>query len=346
MPGDELLDAADGVSTRAIEIEAPPADVWPWLAQMGPGRRGGAYTYDWIENLLGLDMHSADRVLRDFQHPEIGDTIGFGSNQMRIERVEPEHVLSWRSQDGNWVWTFVLTELDGATRLISRNRFRLPTLAARIGMLPMEAGSLVMERRCCVGSRSAPSDSRPHRITQELNPRPDISGRRLGTSAVLAPTSASIRHIQGHLNPHTYAPAPPLASGSAPGGRDRKGPFRESGRCLPEGAQQAPCDRHRDAKYRGEYQKLREPVASDQREAGDHRREYDQDDADGAMEAARLRVRPRIERPRDLASAVGVGALALGGAGVAHRGTRPIVREALAVIGVDPTQLLPLRAHP
>ena len=37
--------------------------VWPWIAQMGPAPRGGAYTYDWVENLLGLDMHSADRVL-------------------------------------------------------------------------------------------------------------------------------------------------------------------------------------------------------------------------------------------------------------------------------------------
>jgi hypothetical protein len=37
---------------------------------MGPSPRGGAYTYDWIENLLGLDMHSADRFLPEFQHPQ------------------------------------------------------------------------------------------------------------------------------------------------------------------------------------------------------------------------------------------------------------------------------------
>ena len=69
LPGDELLEDADGVSTRAIEIGAPAVDVWPWLAQMGPSPRGGAYTYDWIENLLRLDMHSVDRVLPEFQHP-------------------------------------------------------------------------------------------------------------------------------------------------------------------------------------------------------------------------------------------------------------------------------------
>jgi hypothetical protein len=151
LPGDELLEAPDTVSTRAVTIDAPAAAVWPWLAQMGPSPRGGAYTYDWIENLLGLDMHSVDRVLPEFQHPQVGDTIGFGSNRMRLERVEPERVLSWRSEDGNWVWTFTLREHDGTTRLISRNRFRLPTLIARISMLPMGPASLVMERKMLHG---------------------------------------------------------------------------------------------------------------------------------------------------------------------------------------------------
>jgi hypothetical protein len=151
LPGDELLEEADGVATRAIEIEAPPAAVWPWIAQIGPAPRGGAYTYDWVENLLGLDMHSVDRVLPEFQHPQVGDTIGYGANRMRIERVEPEHMLAWRSEDGNWVWAFVLEGSGGSTRLISRNRFRLPTLAARLGMVPMEPASLLMERKMLLG---------------------------------------------------------------------------------------------------------------------------------------------------------------------------------------------------
>jgi hypothetical protein len=167
LPGDELLEDANGVSTRAITIDAPAGSVWPWLAQMGPSPRGGAYTYDWIENLLGLDMHSVDRVLAEFQHPEVGNTIGLGPNRMRLERVEPPHVLAWRSEDGNWIWTFVLKEQDGTTtRLVGRNRFRQTTLAARIGMLPMEPGSLVMERKMLRGikeraERLAPGTSDP-----------------------------------------------------------------------------------------------------------------------------------------------------------------------------------------
>lgn len=151
LPGDELLEDADGVATRAISIDAPPSAVWPWLAQMGPVPRGGAYTYDWIENLLGLDMHSVDVVLPEFQHPQVGDTVGVGPSRMRFERVEPERVLASRSEDGRWVWTFVLEPRNGGTRLVSRNRFTLPTLGARLGMIPMEPASLVMERKMLRG---------------------------------------------------------------------------------------------------------------------------------------------------------------------------------------------------
>ncbi len=151
LPGDELLEDADGISTRAITIDAPASAVWPWIAQMGPAPRGGAYTYDWIENLLGLDMHSSDRVLPEYQHPQVGDTLGYGKNRMRLERVEPDRVLAIRSEDGNWVWSFVLHEQNERTRLISRNRFRLPSMTAKIGMVPMEPGSLIMERKMLRG---------------------------------------------------------------------------------------------------------------------------------------------------------------------------------------------------
>jgi hypothetical protein len=157
LPGDELLLDADVVCTRAITIAAPAADVWPWLVQMGPGERGGAYTYDWIENLLGLDMHSVDRVLPQFQQVEVGDVVhdGQGRSWMRFERVEPERVLASRSADGRWAWTFVLVEEGEWTRLLSRNRIRAGgSLGGRLALELMIPGSLVMERKMLRGIKA------------------------------------------------------------------------------------------------------------------------------------------------------------------------------------------------
>jgi hypothetical protein len=151
LPGDELLEDADGVATRAITIGAPASAVWPWIVQMGPYPRGGAYTYDWIENVLGLNMHSVERVLPEYQNPQVGDGFGHGSDKVRYELVERERVLAMRTQDGNWVWSFIVDERQGKTRLISRNRFRLPRLRDKIAMIPMEPGSLIMERKMLQG---------------------------------------------------------------------------------------------------------------------------------------------------------------------------------------------------
>ena len=162
LPGDELLADAGLVSTRAVTIDAPPAAIWPWLVQMGSGR-GGAYTYDWIENLLGLHMHSARQVLPQFQNLQVGDELPLGPSRpiMRVEVCDAERTLAVRIEDGNWVWIFALVAEDGQTRLISRNR-----IAARGGWLPvrlfnllvMEPGSLIMERKMLLGIKQRAED--------------------------------------------------------------------------------------------------------------------------------------------------------------------------------------------
>ncbi len=154
LPGDDLLSVADVVSTRAVTIDAPPSAVWPWLVQMGSGR-GGAYTYDWIENLFGLGMKSAHTIHPEWQTLAVGDVIPGRASLpgMRVEALEPERALVTRSEDGTWVWAFSLDDLGGRTRLLSRNRIALPdaSLGDRIGMAVMEPGSLVMERKMLHG---------------------------------------------------------------------------------------------------------------------------------------------------------------------------------------------------
>ena len=85
-----------------------------------------------------------------------------------MRRRLPYPALSGREppacrDDGNWVWTFVLEETGATTRLISRNRFRLTTVAARIGMLPMEPGSLI-ERKMLHGIKE-----RAERLSREVD---------------------------------------------------------------------------------------------------------------------------------------------------------------------------------
>ncbi len=155
MPGDELLPDADIVATRAIGIDAPAGAVWPWLVQMGSGR-GGAYTYDSIENLFGLGMHSADRIIPEFQDLKVGDAfrLGPGRPLMHVEVLEPERALAFRFEDGTWVWSFGLTQRGATTRLVSRNRIATPNaslLSRALSALLMEPGSLVMERKMLLG---------------------------------------------------------------------------------------------------------------------------------------------------------------------------------------------------
>jgi len=160
LPGDELLADPYVVTTRAVTVGAPPEAIWPWLVQMGPGR-GGAYTYDWIENLFGLGMHSADRILPELQDLAVGSEMRLGRRGpvLRVEVLEPAHALVSRSDDGNWVWAFALIPDadDTGTRLISRNRIALPAARTALPRLfstfAMEPGSLVMERKMLLGIR-------------------------------------------------------------------------------------------------------------------------------------------------------------------------------------------------
>ena len=161
LPGDELLADAGIVSTRAITIDAPPAAVWPWLVQMGSGR-GGVYTYDWIENLFGLNMHSTRQILPQFQDVKAGDELPLGPGRpaMQVAVLDPERTFTIRFADGNWVWIFALFAEDGRTRLISRNRITAPGAppARLFSMLLMEPGSLIMERKMLLGIKQRAED--------------------------------------------------------------------------------------------------------------------------------------------------------------------------------------------
>ena len=80
------------ISTRVITIQASAADIWPWLAQIGQGR-GGFYSYDWLENLIGCEIHNADRIISEFQQLAVGDKVRLGPEGYpfyTVAAVEPK----------------------------------------------------------------------------------------------------------------------------------------------------------------------------------------------------------------------------------------------------------------
>ncbi|MCP2293301.1 SRPBCC family protein [Nocardia amikacinitolerans] len=155
MPGDELLTHPDLVATRAVSIAAEPDQIWPWLVQLGSGR-GGAYTYDWIENLFGLKMHSANTILPEFQTLAVGDSFPLGARGPRMcaRVVDPARALVFASDRGDWVWAFGLYPSAEGTRLVSRNRIIAPgtSRAAKVAYsVVMGPASWVMERKMLLG---------------------------------------------------------------------------------------------------------------------------------------------------------------------------------------------------
>jgi len=72
LPGDDLNTNRARPSTWAITIDAPSGVVWQWLVQIGQDR-AGFYTYTWLENLFGADIHNADEIHPEWQHLAVGD---------------------------------------------------------------------------------------------------------------------------------------------------------------------------------------------------------------------------------------------------------------------------------
>jgi hypothetical protein len=159
LPGDEIVPHPRKWSTRAITIDAPAEAVWPWLAQIGQGR-GGLYSYDWLENLAGCDIHSADRLIPELQDLRRGDAVRLGPEgypAYQVVGVEPGRALILGAHDpdmGAHSWVFALEPIDQqAARLIVRSRDDYPPTLANviIWRLITEPAHFVMERKMLLG---------------------------------------------------------------------------------------------------------------------------------------------------------------------------------------------------
>ncbi len=162
LAGDDLISNPDMVATRAIAIRASAERVWPWIAQLGQGR-GGFYSYDWLENLVGCDIRSSDRILREWQDIEVGDEIKLAPQVgLVVALVEHERSLvlrggipmGKRAAPYDFTWAFTLREeQDGTTRLLARERYVYTRAWARLIVEPTEVLSFVMSQKMLRGIR-------------------------------------------------------------------------------------------------------------------------------------------------------------------------------------------------
>lgn len=161
-PGDALLPDANLISTRAIDIDAAPALVWPWIAQIGQAR-GGFYSYDFLENLAGCNIHSADRIVDRWQQVDVGGVVKLHPDvEMQIAIAEPGRALVLVADEPadttpppfKMSWAFVLgSKPDGTTRLIVRERYQYLTRWAPVIVEPVALVSFVMSRKMMVSIR-------------------------------------------------------------------------------------------------------------------------------------------------------------------------------------------------
>lgn len=161
LPGDELVPRPVVDATRALTINASATKIWPWMVQMGAGR-GGLYSYDWLENLAGLGIHSVDRVVPELQDLKEGDVFpldapsGTGPTVAELvpERAIVLHFLDRQAGRSVLSWAYILDPVDeGTTRLIFRFKLDVDPrpLWGLIYALLIEIPHFVMERKMMLG---------------------------------------------------------------------------------------------------------------------------------------------------------------------------------------------------
>lgn len=127
LPGDELIPQPGMRFTHAINIDAPPEAVWPWLAQMGRERTG----YYGLDLATNAGIPSVTFLRKDLPAPEVDMPLDGGC---RILELEPNRKLLIGGFDLQCppnskldITVLYLLERrrDGSTRLISRTRATL-----------------------------------------------------------------------------------------------------------------------------------------------------------------------------------------------------------------------------
>jgi hypothetical protein len=174
LPGDDLLPEPKWIWTHAVTVRASVDRVWPWLVQIGQGR-GGFYSYEFLENLAGCDIHNADRIIPELQNLKVGDGIRLHPKAppLPVALIEPHkalvlHARDYSPEDESAVsarsktektfstsWGFYTDKIDdNTTRLTSRWKVAYnPTMKNSLSYGPLVVGPIgfAMDRKMLLG---------------------------------------------------------------------------------------------------------------------------------------------------------------------------------------------------
>lgn len=166
LPGDKEVINPRYETTHAVTINAPTRFVWPWIVQIG-FKRGGFYSYDWLERISGLrGLRSTDQVIPDYQYLKAGDIVPLAPGMdLPVKSVKKNKalVLAFHGPvaGAEWFlkgisWAFVLSPLnDNTTRLVTRVRASYDNPRATFYFwLVLAVQHFIMERKMLLGIKA------------------------------------------------------------------------------------------------------------------------------------------------------------------------------------------------
>jgi hypothetical protein len=147
MAGDEIVASANFNATRAVTVDAPPKEIWPWLVQMGY-LKAGFYSWDELDN---DGVPSAERIISEYQGLAVGDSLPLSDHvSAHVAVMNPNESMLWVIEHGEvWTWAWWLyPRNEQETRLVTRLRVQFDSFRPRVFA---DLGEIIMMRKCMLG---------------------------------------------------------------------------------------------------------------------------------------------------------------------------------------------------
>ncbi|MEL7156579.1 MAG: hypothetical protein AAFN30_08265, partial [Actinomycetota bacterium] len=153
-PGEDLIERPGFSATRSITLGTRPDVVFDWVAQLGTGRAGW-YSYDLIDN---FGRRSATTINPAWLVDGVGDEVPAGPTAFSVTHLRrPDHLVLAVDRVGvpgvrvDFSLAYVLGEVDGGTRLVSRARAAVAGPLRRPLTWALGVGDGIMVRRQLLG---------------------------------------------------------------------------------------------------------------------------------------------------------------------------------------------------